>query len=112
MCFCEDAGGDLSIGCLRDCKNYMRLSNEEKAQLLALCLALSPDKLVGSIFFPVDEIEGFNNAFYKLSAVSTKLVVADNIDKNIQASYKLNNTITTLLSCLCCFGSSWLLWPF
>ena len=80
VCFCVDAGGDLNIGRLRDYKNYLRLSNEEKAQLLALCLALSPDKLVGSIFFPVDEIEGTSsNEFYELSAVSTRLVVAESL---------------------------------
>ena len=80
VCSCVDADGDLSIGRLRDYKNYVRLSNEEKAQLLALCLALSPDKLVGSIFFPVDELEGTSsNEFYELSAVNTKLVVAESL---------------------------------
>ena len=79
VCACVDADDDSGIHRLRDYKNYLRLSNEEEAKLLTLCLALSPDKLIGTVFFPNEDIDNFSNAFYELSAVSTKLVVAESL---------------------------------
>ena len=51
VCSCVDADFDSSIRRLRNYDNYSSLSAEEQAKLLILCLALSPDKLVGTIFF-------------------------------------------------------------
>ena len=81
VCTCVEADGDATIRRLRNYRNYSILSNEEQAQLLLLCLALSPDKLVGSIFFPADDVnlEGFSNQFFQLSAVNTRLVVAESV---------------------------------
>ena len=44
-----------------------------------LCLVHSPDKLIGSILFPVEDLGGKVNQFFELSAVSTKLVVSDSL---------------------------------
>ena len=80
---CVEADKDSTMCRLTDYKNnYSSLSNEEEAMLLILCLALSPDKLIGSIFFPVEdsELDGLSsNAFFEVKAVNTKLVVAESI---------------------------------
>ena len=60
---------DSDLRRLGDYKNYSRLSSAEKAQLLVLCLALSPDKLIGSIFFPVNDDTN----------IGTQLVVAESL---------------------------------
>ena len=80
-CACVEAESDASIDRLRNFEeNYSRLSNEEEAKLVVLCLALSPDKLIGSIFFPVEDgAFDSGNEFFELSAVSTKLVVAESV---------------------------------
>ena len=78
ICSCVEADDDPTICRLKDYENYLSLSNEEEAKLLILCLALSPDKLIGTILFPADDLnDGLNNEFFELSAVSTKLVVAE-----------------------------------
>ena len=79
---CVEADKDSTMRRLTDYKNnYSSLTNEEEAMLLILCLALSPDKLIGSIFFPVEdrEFDGYDNKFFEVKAVSTKLVVAESI---------------------------------
>ena len=76
---CVEANDDSTIRRLRDYKNYSSLSSEEEAMLLILCLALSPDTLIGTILFPMEELERFDNEFYEVSAVSTKLVVAESL---------------------------------
>ena len=81
VCCCVEAESDASIRRLRNYKeNYTCLSNEEEVKLVVLCLALSPDKLIGSIFFPAED-SAFDrgNEFFELSAVSTKLVVAESL---------------------------------
>ena len=80
VCSCVEANDDFTTRRLRNYRsNYSNLSNEEEAQLLLLCLALSPDKLTGTIFFPAEDLDGFNNQFFEVSAVSTKLVVAQSL---------------------------------
>ena len=80
---CVEADKDSTMRRLTDYKNnYSSLTNEEEAMLLILCLALSPDKLVGSIFFPVEdsELDGeFSGRFFKVEEVSTKLVVSESV---------------------------------
>ena len=81
ICTCVEANEDASIRRLQDYRNYASLSRTDEAQLLILCLALSPDKLIGSILFPAEDIDldGFTNQFYELSAINTRLVVAESI---------------------------------
>ena len=84
VCICvEAANEDATLNRLRDYKNHSKLSDKERAQLLNLCQALSPENLISSIFFPVVEaadIGGNDNQFFKLeAAVTTKLVIADSI---------------------------------
>ena len=80
ICTCVKADDDSSIRRLRNYKNnYSSLSDEEEAKLLILCLALSPDKLIGTILFPNEDLDGFRNEFFELSSVSTKLVVAESL---------------------------------
>ena len=79
ICSCVEADNDPSIRRLRDFENRRTiLSSEEEAQLLILCLALSPDKLIGSVLFPSEDISD-GNEFYELSAVNTRLVVAQSL---------------------------------
>ena len=81
VCSCVEPDSDASIRRLRAYKeNYSSLSNEEHAKLLVLCLALSPDKLIGSIFFPAgdNDIER-DNDFFEIQAVSTKFVIAQSL---------------------------------
>ena len=78
VCSCVEPGNDSTIRRLRDYNNYSSLSNEEEAQLLILCMALSPDKLIGTILYPAEDID-LDNEFYEVSAVSTKLVVAESM---------------------------------
>ena len=81
VCTCVEPDSDSTIRRLRDYKNYYSLSEEDRAQLMILCLDLSPDKLLGAIFFPADEkdLDGFDNLFFKIKAVSTKLVATESI---------------------------------
>ena len=81
VCSCVEPDQDASIRRLRNYEdNYLSLSNEEQAKLMLLCLALSPDKLIGSIFFPADDSDiDSTNEFFELSAVSTRLVVAQSL---------------------------------
>ena len=81
VCSCVEPNPDPSIRRLRNYReNHSSLSSGEQAALLVLCLALSPDKLVGSIFFPARDNEfDTQNEFLEVSAVSTRLVVAESI---------------------------------
>ena len=68
ICSCVEADEDNTIRRLRNYSKYLSLSDEEETQLLMLCVALSPNKLTGSIFFPAEEVdlEGYNNHFFEL----------------------------------------------
>ena len=79
ICSCIKPDDSSAIRRLRDYNNYERLSNDEKNKLLAIVLTLSPDKLIGQVIFPSDDLGSSSNRFLELSAVSTNLVVSESI---------------------------------
>ena len=76
--FCVDDSDDSDLRRLRDYKHYWRLTDEEEAKVLVLCLALSPYTLIGTIFIPNDDLDKINQ-FFELSAVSTNLLVSESL---------------------------------
>ena len=70
---------DPALSRLKNYQSYYLLSEEETDALLALVILLSPDELIGKVFFPSEDCGGRNNQFFELSAVSHMLAVADNI---------------------------------
>lgn len=79
ICTCVEADDDSSLRRLRNYKtNSSNLSEQEEVKLLILCLALSPDKLIGTILFPNEDLD-YDNEFFELRAVETKLVVAESL---------------------------------
>ena len=70
---------DRALSRLRNYQNYYLLSDQETDALLAFVILLSPDELIGKVFFPSEDCGGGSNQFFELSAVSHMLAVADNI---------------------------------
>ena len=70
---------DPALSRLKNYQSYYLLSEEETDALLALVILLSPDELIGKVFFPSEDCGGHSNQFYELSAVSHMVAVADNI---------------------------------
>lgn len=73
----SDAG---NLRRLRDYENYYRLTADETNQLILLCALLSPDILIGKCIFHDEEMcGGSSNAFYKIKAVQTRVMVSSSI---------------------------------
>ena len=70
---------DSTLQRLTDYNNYYLLTDAETDALLAMVMLLSPDKLLGKVFFPDEDCGGRNNKFFELSAVSHMLAVTDNV---------------------------------
>ena len=94
---------------LRDYRAYYSLSDEEIDALLVLVLLLSPDELIGKVFFPSEDCGGSTNQFFELSAVTNMLAVSSNVliggeSKRVakimffKRSWMENNFITPLKS--------------
>ncbi|XP_078343546.1 uncharacterized protein LOC144629200 isoform X1 [Oculina patagonica] len=64
---------------LRNYQNCFSLDEAETDALLAFVILLSPDKLIGKVFFHSEDLGDFANQFFELSAVSSMLAVTDNI---------------------------------
>ncbi|XP_068688059.1 uncharacterized protein [Montipora foliosa] len=64
---------------LKDYQRYYSLSEVEIDALLTLVLLLSPDELIGKVFFHSEDCGGSSNKFFELSAVTHMLAVADNV---------------------------------
>ena len=70
---------DPALSRLKNYQSYYSLSEEETDALLALVILLSPDELIGKVFFPSEDCGRYTNKFLELSAVSHMLAVANNI---------------------------------
>ena len=70
---------DPALSRLKNYQSYSSLSEEETDALLAFVILLSPDELIGKVFFPSEDCGRYTNKFLELSAVSHMLAVADNI---------------------------------
>ena len=70
---------DPALSRLKNYQSYYLLSEEETDALLALVILLSPDELIGKVFFPSEDCGRYTNKFLELSAVSHMLAVANNI---------------------------------
>ena len=79
VCSCVEPENNSTVLRLKDYQNYASLSSDEKGKLLAICLTLSPDKLIGTVMFPSEDIGSSSNEFLELSAVSTTLIVAESL---------------------------------
>ena len=61
-------------------KQYNRLSDSEETQLLYLAVHLSPDELMGKVFFNSDALCGdSSNEFYELSQVRNTFAVSNSV---------------------------------
>ena len=100
---------DPALSRLKNYQSYYSLSEGETDALLALVILLSPDELIGKVFFPSEDCGGRTNQFLELSAVSHMLAVANNIviggeRKRVgkimffQRSWMENNYLTPIMS--------------
>ena len=71
---------DAQTSHLTQYNNWYNLDNEDRRSLLMLCLLLSPDELIGKVFFPSNELCGdHGNVFYNLNQVNNVLAVSGSV---------------------------------
>lgn len=70
---------DPNLNRLRNYMGYHLLNDTEIDALLALALLLSPDQLIGKVFFPSEDCGESRNKFIELSAVTHMLAVSNNV---------------------------------
>ena len=69
-----------NVNRLKNYSRYFALDEEDETLLLYLVILLSPDELIGKVFFPSDELCGnSNNEFFEISRVSHLFAVQQNI---------------------------------
>lgn len=76
-----DLSGLDGIEKLTDFAHYARLSAAETRELLAMCLLLSPEKLIGKCIFENAAMcpKNSGNTFYEIEAVSSTLAVTESM---------------------------------
>lgn len=78
-CYCVDYS-DNDVRRFTNYDNWASLSNEEDYMVFLLALILSPDILLGKVFFPSDALSrDTSNRFYEISQVNHQLVVASSL---------------------------------
>ena len=71
---------DPNLNRLKNYSRYYNLDNDEEQILLRLVLLLSPDLLLGKVFFPSDELCGNSqNEFYKITHARNFFAIQQNI---------------------------------
>jgi len=71
----------------KDYNNYYNLDNQERRAVVALAVLISPDILVGKVFFAVESnspvLNGFTNEFYTITEAKRVIAAATDFENTI-----------------------------
>ena len=71
---------DYNMRRMSNYNQYYTLTDTEETHLLYLALLLSPDELIGKVFFPSDQLCGNSaNQFYNLQQIRSTFAVANSV---------------------------------